>query len=573
VQKKAKSRREFLKYAGLGTAGVTIGNPLFASTTAQAFKKEPSTIQKYEMILKKPNIILFLCDQLTPFLTGTYGHPVVQTPNLDRLRKKGILFDAAYTPCPIGAPARASMFTGQYVSEIGCYDNAAPLSEEIPTIAHYLTNTGYDTIAAGKTHFIGPDQLHGFRKRLIRNIFPPDFRWTTDYNFRKKLFFDMTLTPFSFYHAQQYIEDGIKVDQWNSNLTFDEETIFRSVEYLNYRGKLNKATVEKDENPDPFFLHVSIHHPHEQFHPPRDLWDLYEVEAIEVNDLPENLEEMYSQMDRWLNFTHGCHLTDKIRDKKSIRVVRRAYYALVTYADRKLGEILDALENNALNDNTVIVFSSDHGDMLCEKAMVQKRCFYEWSARVPMIVAFPDGRGAGTTIHEPVSLIDLLPTFLDLADVRAEHRLKYDGRSLLPLIEGKEKDRIIFSELHCEGVFAPCFMARKGKYKYIYVHGYDDQLFDLEKDPGEWKNLSNNIEYAKIKKELKQAVLKQFNPDKIRADVIQSVKERKLVQQALNRAGIDWSPDIPLEPEIYTFIDRQNDDLFWKNRYKELNSK
>ena len=126
---------------------------------------------------RKPNILMIQADQMTPLLMGAYGHPVVQTPNLDRLVAQGVRFDAAYSPQPVCGPARACMITGKFASNIGAYDNACLLPADQPTMAHYLTNAGYDCVFAGKTHFVGPDQLHGFRQRFLSNIYPADFSW------------------------------------------------------------------------------------------------------------------------------------------------------------------------------------------------------------------------------------------------------------------------------------------------------------------------------------------------------------------------------------------------------------
>src|SRR3954452_7786744 len=124
------------------------------------------------MSSQPPNILLIMADQLVPFLTGAYDHPVVHTPALNGLVESGVRFDAAYTPYPLCAPARAALMTGKYGSALGCYDNAAILHADEPTIAHYLANAGYEAILTGKMHFIGPDQLHGFRRRLTTDIFP-----------------------------------------------------------------------------------------------------------------------------------------------------------------------------------------------------------------------------------------------------------------------------------------------------------------------------------------------------------------------------------------------------------------
>lgn len=485
---------------------------------------------------KKSNILFIMADQLIPVLTGAYGHPVVKTPNLDRLTGEGARFDAAYSPCPVCAPARAAMMTGKYVSNIGAWDNAAAFSCEEPTLAHYLTLAGYDTVLSGKMHFIGPDQLHGFSRRFTTNVYPGEFDWVPVRDAQN---------PLARNHARNYVGDGIKIGRWSQFLSGDEETQFRALEYLHAKGLERQA----DETSPPFFLCVSYHHPHEPFWPRPELWDLYEDEAIDLPNLPENLEETYSTLDKWLNIYHGVHQEPNLRDPNSIRRVRRAYYACVTYVDQKVGQLLDSLEENGVAANTIVVFTSDHGDMLCEKGMVQKRTFYEWSSRVPLLIRFPDGRHAGQTRPEPINLIDLLPTLLDIAGVPEDERLPVDGRSLMGLLEDRDTDeRVTFSEYHSQGSHAPCFMVRQGQYKYVYLHGYDSQLFDLEADPGEWHNLAGQPQVAELEAELKALILNRFDPDAIDEAVKLSVARRKLLKKAMQITRTRWDIEPHFDP-------------------------
>jgi choline-sulfatase len=170
--------------------------------------------------------------------------------------------------------------------------------------------------------------------------------------------------------------------------------------------------------------------------------------------------------------------------------------------------------------------------------MVQKRCFYEWSARVPLLAHLPGGARA-RTVETPVSLIDLLPTVLDLAGI--EERLPYDGRSLLPMIEGREDpERIVLAEIHSEGIHGPCFMARQGRFKYIYVHGHGEQLFDLQADPGEWHSLADDSAYEGICAKLLATIMAQFDPDEIDAQVQASVRRRRLAREAMNLTRTRW---------------------------------
>jgi choline-sulfatase len=318
-------------------------------------------------------------------------------------------------------------------------------------------------------------------------------------------------------HARSYVPPRVGVATWTTFLSFDEETHFRALEFLRERGRTGAD--------EPFFLVASYHHPHDPFVVTQELWDLYEGGEIE---LPERRDPRYTAMDRWANEAHETDAVD-LDDPAALTALRRAYYGLVTYVDRKLGELLTALEQTGQAADTVVVFTSDHGDMLGERRMVQKRCFYEWSARVSLLVRFPDGSRAGTTVARPVSLLDLAPTLLELAGV--EPPLPLDGQSLFD-----ERERVVLSEYHVEKVRAPCFMARKGRHKLIHVHGHDERLFDVEADPGEWTSL----DLPEVADELRAAILARFDPERIAADGAASVARRELVARAMQRNGTRW---------------------------------
>ncbi|HEU5318161.1 MAG TPA: sulfatase-like hydrolase/transferase, partial [Chloroflexota bacterium] len=240
---------------------------------------------------------------------------------------------------------------------------------------------------------------------------------------------------------------------------------------------------------------------------------------------------------------------EELRSKESLTRVRRAYFALVTWIDRKVGELIDTLKEHDLWDDTVVMFTSDHGDMLCEKSMVQKRIFYDYSARVPLIMRFPNDQYAGTVVKEPVNLIDLLPTWLDLAGVPNETRLPMDGQSLLPLLDGTDTaPRTTFSEMHVEDNPVPCFMVRRGKHKLIYLHGVGAQLFDLEADPDEWDNLSGKPDHKATEDELRQAILDRFDVETIERDIVRSIKSRRLIRETMRRNHTLWDYEPRFDP-------------------------
>lgn len=467
----------------------------------------------------RPNILLVMADQMVPFLSGAYGHPVVQTPYLDSLAAAGARFDAAYTPYPLCAPARAALLTGRHASSLGIFDNAALFPADQPTLAHYLTNAGYDCVLAGKMHFIGPDQLHGYNRRLTSDIFPANIAWVP-----------VAGAPDEGGHAHNYTPPRTGVRPWNKFLAYDEEVTFRAAEYLRERAYLR---------PDqPFFLTVSFHNPHDPFQVTPELWQLYEGADIAIPAFPAHLDASYSALDRWLNAVHGVHDVN-LRHPDNLRALRRAYYGLVTYVDRKLGQLLAALDDSGERGNTVVVFTSDHGDMLGEKGMVQKRCHYEWSARVPLLFRLPDA--APRRVSAPVTLLDLLPTLLDFAGVPESERLPGDGATLIPLLQGiEEPERPIFVEYHVEKVKAPSFMVRRGPYKYTYIHGHDPQLFDLAADPGEWRNLAQQPAYRQLAATLEALILARFDPEQLHAAGQESVRRRLIIKEALRRNDVHW---------------------------------
>ena len=474
----------------------------------------------------RPNILLIMADQLIPQLTGAYGNEELLTPHMNALAASGTRFDAAYSPCPVCVPARAAMMSGRAVSDIGCCDNATPLTCDHPTFAHFLSLGGYDTVLSGKMHFIGPDQLHGFSRRLTGDIYPPDFRWAEERD---------ADNPVRKAHVEQYLGKNIRVGGWNQFLSYDEESHLRGCEFLRAQGELRRAGSEQ-----PFLLCVSYHHPHEPFQPPRRYWDRYERRSISVPDLPRLPdEELYSTLDRWLNLYHGIDgRREELMDPESLYRLRRAYYALVSFIDDKVGELLSLLDETGLKKNTWVILTSDHGDMLGRRGMVQKRTFYDFSSRVPLILRAPDGRGAGDVRPEPASLVDIFPTLLDIAGIDpGEFGRLLDGRSLL---EPPHEDRCVFSEYHSLGAYSPSFMLRRGRWKYIYVHGFCERLYDMERDREELENLAAIPEYSSVTAELRSALLERFDPAAIETRVSSSTRRRLIIRDAMLATGTRW---------------------------------
>lgn len=477
------------------------------------------------MSSQRPNILLVMADQMTPFMLEACGYPMARTPHMNALAERAVSFTTAYTPSPICVPARSCMMTGLYTSTTGCYDNGDPYHSFIPTFAHYLTNTGYETVLSGKMHFVGADQLHGFKRRLNTDIYPSGFIWSyplLDENDPDAMAFDF---------APQYQAQNIGPG-WSTELQYDEETHFRALEYLRHA-------------PDgPFMLTVSYTNPHPPYIVPRKYWEMYRDADLPLPHYPEHMDEKYSDFDRAFIRWYGLD-RKSIRDPKHLITMRRGFAALAHYVDDKLGELLEVLEEYGLRENTVVILTSDHGEMLGEKGLIQKRSLYEWSARIPLFINYP---GIGhRTVETPVSLIDLPATLIEMVGATPVRPLQ--GRSLMPALRGEPLSEVpIVSEYHGEGIMRPSFMVRKGPWKYIYCHRSRPQLFNLQIDPGEWENKAGSGDAVEIERELYAVIVDGFDLEFIERDVVARLAQKQVVNAAMAANGTSWDYRVKTDP-------------------------
>ena len=482
-------------------------------------------------ITGRPNILLIQADQLAPHFLPVYGHPVVLAPNLSELARGGAVFDAAYCNSPLCAPSRFSMMTGRMPSDIGAYDNASPLSPALPTFAHHLRRGGYRTVLAGKMHFVGPDQLHGFEERLTTDIYPADFGWTPDWD-------DPANDPVRAYlrQAAREIAEAGPAAGPTLQMRYDDEVTHRAVRWLQ----------AADDRARPFLLTVSYTHPHDPFTITRKYWDRYEGKAVDDPAAPAPPEGPLDELSRSLREAFG--LDDLHLTPAQVRTARRAYYGAVGYLDDNIGRVLAALRERGRGRAAVIVFASDHGEMLGERGLWFKMGFFERSARIPLIVAgtgVPAGR-----VDAPVSLIDLLPTLVEAGGLGPD-AAGGPGRSLMPLARrssGTAPPPPVFGEFLGEGVTDPVVMIRDGPFKYISMLGAPAQLFDVAADPEEQTDLIGaeaGGAAAQAGRRLAAMAEKRWDLAALRAKVTASQKERRMVHQALTtgrHTPWDYSP-------------------------------
>ncbi|MDJ0955687.1 MAG: choline-sulfatase [Arenicellales bacterium] len=470
---------------------------------------------------RKPNILFIMADQLAPEFLSAYGNQVVKTPHLDKLSENAALFKAAYTNFPLCAPARYSMMTGCLPSNIEAWDNAAELSSEIPTFAHYLSSLGYQTCLSGKMHFCGPDQLHGFDERLTTDVYPADFTWTPKWDEPDKVLE-------WFHSADVVVEAGTCLR--SNNLDYDDEVTFQAKRYI-----YDKA---RDQTTRPFCLVVSYIHPHDPYITRPQYWDLYDDSDVNLpevgyDDVPK---DPHSERLRKQIGIEQAQLSEQ-----QIRDARHAYYGSISYVDEKIGELLDSLNESGFGQDTVIVFTSDHGDMLGERGLWFKMSWFEHAARIPLIVSFPPAIKAQVS-EGVVSLVDLLPTLVELAtDGKGiDYQTVMDGRSLLPQLSGAEGHDEVFGQYFAEFTTEPIFMVRKGPHKLIMSDADPTLCFDLREDPKEMHNLAEDPAHEQIIGALTDKVRSRWDTPSLKRWIIESQRRRHTIIPLLVKQNVSW---------------------------------
>ncbi len=461
--------------------------------------------------MPKPNILIIMSDEHAPMYSSVYGHPIVQTPNMERLAAAGATFDAAYCNSPLCTPSRMSFMTGRYVHHIGAWDNVTPLRSDEVTWAHRLRDCGYDVALSGKQHFGGPDQLHGFQQQLARDLHA---EWN---------------------HAIHTWDDGIVPAEqpWQEvyaagpgateELEVDDLAQQRALEYL--RDPARQAS--------PWALNVSFIAPHFPLIAPQRFWEMYPPDEMDLPKIPEgHLDRLHPMAQRLRTMFGFPRFPDDV-----VRRARAGYYALISYFDEKIGELLDTLIETGQFENTVIIHISDHGDMNGEHGMWRKSNFYEASSRAPLQIVWPGRVAGGQRFADVVSLVDVAATLCDIAGDSCD--LPLDGDSLLPLLT--EADTEWKDEAFCEylahGSDRPMAMLRRGRYKLNYSWGEPAELYDLAADPGEFDDLAQVAGYQDLVEKMTDSLLADWDPAALDGQVRASQRRQKYIEEHF---GAGW---------------------------------
>jgi choline-sulfatase len=500
--------------------------------------------------------LVLMADQLAASWLPIYGHPVVHAPHLSALARGATIFDSAYCAYPLCAPSRAAMLTGRFASAVDVYDNAAELRAGAPTIVHALRAAGYHTAVAGKMHFVGPDQLHGFEERLTTDIYPADVDWTPDWSRPLD-------QPLPWYHTMESVlTPGVCAASMQTD--YDQEVAFHAVRKL--------YDIARQRSDQPFLLFVSFTNPHDPWEIPARHWARYRREQIDdpaVPSLPLAQVDPHSRRLRAM-----CQVDEVGLTPEQIRRARHGYYAAISYLDECVGEVLGALREAGLEDRTTVLFTADHGEMLGERGLWYKMSFLEQSARVPLIVRRPGHAGSGRRVSQPVSLIDVAPTLLELAGLGADAIAgDGDGVSLAAAVNGAgpPPGHPVLAEYHAEGVQAASAMVRTVRHKLIVSLEDPDLLYDLRDDPRELHDLTSAGDHGSTAAALHDELARRLDLAVIDRCVRASQRERRLVSRAL-RQGRSTSWDYQPEVDATRQYVRNREDLYELQRRARLDS-
>jgi choline-sulfatase len=465
--------------------------------------------------MQATNFICILSDEHNKRILGCYGHDLIRTPNLDALARRGTRFDSAYTNCPICVPARASLATGRYVHQTGCWDNAIAYRGDPPSWGHRLMEGGHRCVSIGKLHYQSSDpRRNGFDEEIL---------------------------PLHIVNGVGdllgLIRDELPVRAGSRNL--GPEAGRGESEYTHYDREIAAATcrwLEREaprHRDKPWVLYVGFVSPHFPLIAPDAFYDLYAGKA-----LPR--PAMYAKDERpkhpFIDAMRRCLCYDEAFDEATLERALTAYFGLVSFLDDNIGQILRALSAAGLESTTRILYSSDHGDNLGARGLWGKSTMYEESAGIPMILSGP-GIPRGSATDAPVSLVDVYPTLLQSVGLAARGSVPgHPGHSLIEIADGYVPDRTILSEYHAAGAATGAYMIRHGRFKYVHYVGMRPMLFDLIADPGERNDLGADPAHAGTIAECEAALRRVVDPEAV--DARARADQRAMIEHHGGRAAI-----------------------------------
>ena len=439
------------------------------------------------------NFLIIMSDEHRRDALGSMDHKFVNTPNLDKLAHQGTLFTNAYTPSPMCVPARAAVACGDYVHKIRYWDSATPYNGQKRSWMHSLCEKGVQTVSIGKLHFRSTEDDNGFIKEILPMHVVNKVGWAVGL---------LRCDPPVYESAKELAQD---VGYGDSGYTEYDLAITEAAEtWLKNRNNEDK----------PWAAFISLVSPHYPLTPPEEFYCFYDPEKV---DLPIAYDPIQRPKHSELNNIAKFFNYDDYFDEQKMREAIAAYYGLCSFMDNCVGRILNALKQSGQINNTVILYVSDHGEMLGDHGLWTKQVMYEASAGVPMILSGP-GVPQTKIVNTATSLLDIYQTAHDVCNVEYQSGIESSlpGESLLKLAnQPNDPNRTILSEYHDGGSTTGTFMIRWDKWKYVYYVDHLPQLFDLENDPDEMKDLSGDTNYKTILQEAERRLREICNPEKV----------------------------------------------------------
>ena len=446
---------------------------------------------------QKPNILFLMSDEHSPHAIGCEGNSIVQTPNLDSLAASGTYFESAYCQVPLCTPSRMCMLTGKHAHRCSAWNNGSILFPEHLTMPAHFAQHGYSTALVGKMHFGGKEQLNGFQSRPYG-----DLRGYAGHQT------DPLKTPPGTRHRTRLAG----VTEIPTSMLQERVINTETLEYL-----------RAQPSEQPWFLLASYSRPHFPLTAPKRLFDKYWPDNVDMPNVPPGHLE---QTHRYAKGLRDNFKTEEIPSEEA-RKARAAYYTCCEFLDESVGDLLALLERDGLLDNTIIVYTTDHGEMAGEHGQWWKSSYYEAAARIPLIVYDRNlQQSHGTRVAAPVELNDLFPTLCAKAGIPIPEGL--DGSDLTNLMSGNSegwRDSAI-TEYWSNQTTGPMRMLRTPRYKYAAFPEDPSILFDLETDPDEFENLAGQAAHRELEASLHEQLMAGFSwesvADQIEADKVRS---------------------------------------------------
>lgn len=482
----------------------------------------------------QPDILFIFSDQHAQRIAGCYGDDTAQTPALDRLAREGVTFEACYTPSPICGPSRMAMLTGRAPHSTGVWTNNDMLPSGMPTYAHALTVAGYDTISVGRLHALGPDQLRGFSTRAVGDHSP---------NWPGVARHDMGVLRRT--HGPNRISVERSGEGNSAYQNVDEASLDVALAQMDAISQRRRTGDHQ-----PFFLQVGFMLPHPPYVArPEDY-------APFVGRVPPPRIAPSAAPHPWIKWWRENRQTEDVTAEETTRS-REAYYALVRRNDLHLAAILKRLDSLGLADTTLVIYASDHGDHIGERGLWWKHTMYDESAKVPLVMRWPERFPKNQRQSECVSLLDVTATIIDAAG--AEALPNCEARTLVPLVSGKAQDwdDAVFSQ-YCVDPTEPYSgdrwtlqrMVRSGQWKYVYHDGYPEQLFDLADDPEELNDRAGDPACAKIVGALRTRALAEWDSARIKERMASQAEDRSVLRSWANVANPPDALRWEFDPDI-----------------------